>query len=132
MPDEYSYNDFMQMQQQAIDRVREMQKKASPNDKPKPEPMHHVFAAPMENKPKPAVAVLSKPSPQPKKPPQFPPFEPQKKKPEHKPRQNKKQSPLSFLSNMDSDMSLILPLLLLLGKEGADNILLLALLYIIS
>ncbi len=34
--------------------------------------------------------------------------------------------------NMDKDKAIILPLLLLLGKEGGDNILLLALMYIMS
>lgn len=51
------------------------------------------------------------------------------------PKQAKKQiqsSPLSAFLSMDNDMALILPLILLLGKEGADDILLLALLYILS
>lgn len=45
------------------------------------------------------------------------------------PPQPEKQSLLRFL-RLDSDALLILPLILLLGREGADNALLLALLYI--
>ena len=45
------------------------------------------------------------------------------------PSQPEKQSLLRFL-RLDSDALLILPLILLLGREGADNALLLALLYI--
>lgn len=37
-----------------------------------------------------------------------------------------------FLSKLDIDMSLILPLILFLGKEGADELLILALIYIMS
>lgn len=39
---------------------------------------------------------------------------------------------MSFMSNLDSDLSLILPLVLFLGKEGADEMLILALIYIMS
>ena len=45
------------------------------------------------------------------------------------PRQQGPQSLLRFL-RLDSDALLILPLILLLGREGADSALLLALLYI--
>lgn len=37
-----------------------------------------------------------------------------------------------FLKGLDIDMSLILPLILFLGKEGADELLILALIYIMS
>lgn len=38
----------------------------------------------------------------------------------------------NILSKLDIDMSLILPLVLFLGKEGADELLILALIYIMS
>ncbi|MCM1545211.1 MAG: hypothetical protein NC110_07930, partial [Ruminococcus sp.] len=60
MPDEYSYNDFMQMQQQAIDRVREIQKKASPTDSTAPEPLHPIFAEEI-SPPKPLITTIEKP-----------------------------------------------------------------------
>lgn len=41
-------------------------------------------------------------------------------------------SVFSVFSNLDIDMSLILPLVLFLGKEGADELLILALIYIMS
>lgn len=118
--DEYSYNDFAKMQQQAIDRVREMQKKAMPN-KPLQNGENSIFSS-ADEKPKtkstpPEKINIPKESP---------------KKPANPQQKSNSSNPLSFLSSMDSDMSLILPLLLLLGKEGADSILLLALLYIIS
>lgn len=37
-----------------------------------------------------------------------------------------------ILKRLDIDMSLILPLILFLGKEGADELLILALIYIMS
>lgn len=41
--------------------------------------------------------------------------------------------PLSdIFKRLDIDMSLILPLILFLGKEGADELLILALIYIMS
>lgn len=129
MPDEYSYNDFVKMQQQAIDRVRQMQKKATDV-----EPQKAAKSQPTETKqPKQNDTPRQNQNPKPQPPKQE--TKQQFKPPiQHEPTHNmqKKQSPFAFLSNMDSDMSLILPLLLLLGKEGADNILLLALLYIIS
>ncbi|MCM1365304.1 MAG: hypothetical protein NC122_00145 [Faecalibacterium sp.] len=116
--EEYSYNDFAAMQQQAITRVREMQKKAVPNERQKSEPK---VKPQNEPQPKP-IAELPKIQPPPKS-------EPTRKSQSQSAVQ---KNPLAFLSGLDSDMSLILPLMLLLGKEGADSILLLALLYIVS
>lgn len=45
---------------------------------------------------------------------------------------NDEKNPLASLLNLDGDMSMILPLVLLLSKEGADEIMILALLYIMS
>lgn len=62
-------------------------------------------------------------------------FEEKKKAPpEPKEDKSETKSPslLSVFSELDIDMSLILPLVLFLGKEGADELLILALIYIMS
>ena len=41
-------------------------------------------------------------------------------------------NPFANLLNLDKDKAIILPLLLLLGKENSDNVLLLALMYIMA
>ena len=61
-------------------------------------------------------------------PPKMEP-DPPKAKQMPAPRPQSPQSLLHFL-HLDSDVLLILPLVLLLSREGADNALLLALLYI--
>lgn len=56
-----------------------------------------------------------------------------KKTPEKQPAEKPKpQNPLMSLLSLDKDMSVVLPLLLLLGREGADDMLTLALLYIMT
>ena len=55
-----------------------------------------------------------------------PPEEPQVQK------QQPQTRPRTPLFRLDSDVSLLLPLLLLLSREGADDALLLALLYIMA
>ncbi|MGN1195045.1 MAG: hypothetical protein ACI4SB_06140 [Acutalibacteraceae bacterium] len=144
MNEEYAKEDFQKMQQQAIDRVREMQKKAI-NDQPKP-----------QNQQRPSRFF-----PQNERRPDRPPFQGQQKgqnphqeqkitedrrneaesekhvntKEENEQPKNQLFSslnPLSSLLNMDTDMSLILPLVMLLGKDGADDMLILALLYIMT
>lgn len=47
-------------------------------------------------------------------------------------KENSRMPVFDFLSRLDIDMSLILPLILFLGKEGADELLILALIYIMS
>ena len=46
--------------------------------------------------------------------------------------ENMKFPAFDLLKGLDIDMSLILPLILFLGKEGADELLILALIYIMS
>lgn len=118
----------MQMQQQAIDRVREMQKKATVSETEKPKPRFFV-----EDETDDAVFLKTdevKNEPKIKKEPPKRSERPHDEKPNVQKNQ-RKANPLSFLLGNDSDMSIILPLLLLLGKEGADSTFLLALLYII-
>ena len=103
MSDDYSYNDFLKMQQQAIDRVREMQKKAAP-PKDTSAPVSRFFPDERDEK-------SEQPQPRPKAE-QHPPKPPQVTK-VYSAKPQKKQSVFSFLSGMDSDMTLILPLLLL-------------------
>lgn len=112
--DDYSSGNFMQMQEQAIKRAREMQKKSktiestpslnSNTNKP-PKPPIAKACAPKGNQ---KANGFQKSSPQ------------------------NALSSLSEILRLDNDRALILPLLIFLGKEGADDMLLLALLYIMS
>lgn len=111
MPQEYSYNDLVRMQEQAIRRVRDMQERArltmqeQEGDPPEEESRFAEPVSDQDNK-------EEKPRP-----------------PLHK---QGAQNPLGNLLNLDKDKAVILPLLLLLGKESSDNILLLALMYIMA
>lgn len=124
-------NDFVKMQEQAIKRVREMQQKASPSQP--------VFQK--ENPPPPKIEIAKK-SEIPK--PENPSAAAHEKKPDQQENKSeekqynekhtyeKSHNPFSGLLNMDADMSIVLPLIFFLGKEGADDVLILALLYIMS
>lgn len=118
-----SSSDFIKMQEQAIKRVREMHRKsqASAEEKTPPEiKSNKTEDAPEKEKPKekPPIIIPQKPS-EAKTKTDF-----EKKREDH--------NPFSALLNLDADKSLVLPLLLFLGKEGVDDMLLLALLYIMS
>lgn len=145
MNEDYPKEDFQKMQQQAIDRVREMQKKAIADPPPK---------APNPQRP---PRYFSQNERQPERPP-FPgsprphgphgePKNTESRKNEAEDNRHEKSgeekpqprnplfsglNPLSSIFNMDTDMSLILPLVMLLGKDGADDMLILALLYIMT
>lgn len=145
MNEEYPKEDFQKMQQQAIDRVREMQKKAVPEQPPKAQTQQRPsrFFPSGEKQPDRPMAHG-----QPK--PHNPHGEP--KNQENRKASNENEThegtkeerarpknqpfpavnPLSSILNMDTDMSLILPLVMLLGKDGADDMLLLALIYIMT
>ena len=143
MNEEYPKEDFQKMQQQAIDRVREMQKRAVPEQPPRTQPQQRPsrFFPPGERQ-------SDRPMhPNPPKPPHEEARRPDKQKPTgqgetcENPKEEKPQpknslfsglNPLSSILNMDTDMSLILPLVMLLGKDGADDMLLLALIYIMT
>jgi len=124
MPQNYSQEDFSKMQQQAINRVREMQRQSKINS-PKNE------QAAQSDVPK------DEPKEKPKKPPERI-FEPEREESFRSPPPitrvhtgKNKPAAASFLE-MDSDVALILPLLLLLQRDGADEMLILALLYIMA
>ena len=116
MANEYSYNELMQMQDKAIERVRMMQERARKTMEENPiEPLH------MENRQeeqKEAEEVKA---------------EPVSAQPPKAQNQSHGGGILSGLNlNMDKDKAMVLPLLLLLMNEGADSLLLLALMYIMA
>lgn len=126
MTHEYSYNELMQMQEQAIRRVRDMQKRASlaaneTGDIAVSQKEIHVddpdvSASYQFEKEPPANSVLPSAS-------------------SSKSVVDKSMAGLTSLFNKlnaDSDTATLLPLLLLLGREGVDEKLLLALVYIMT
>ena len=129
MPQGYSQEDFAKMQQQAINRVREMQRqsqKKEQQDTAKP-----VFETKdrFEKAQRPQTENINSDPPERI-------FEPEKKDVPPSPPPIKRvrsvgKTAASFLET-DSDVALILPLLLLLQRDGADEMLILALLYIMA
>lgn len=123
MISEYSHEDFAKMQQQAINRVHEMQRQSkinSPKNEQTPQHSEPKFIRPEE----------------PKKPPKRI-FEPKEHEVFCSPPpithvHSGKSKAVSSFFEMDSDVALILPLLLLLQRDGADEMLILALLYIMA
>lgn len=106
MAQDYSYSELMQMQDKAIERVREMQERAR----------RTVEENPIEG--------IDEPPPREEEKPEeiFPP----------KIKSGIPKSGIPLGINMDKDKATVLPLLLLLMKEGADSLLLLALIYIMA
>ena len=115
---EYTYNELMEMQEQAIRRVRDMQERArmtleehnpiheernTENDKP--EETRSIQKEERKREPR--------PTPPPKKP-------------------NTDKGLFGDILKMDKDKALLLPILMLLGKGTADSVLLIALMYIMS
>lgn len=145
----YSPQELERMQKQAIDRVHEMQRQAkmgaaenrrsmSPGAQlhyTQPSPKMQTSANTSHNSPPAKEKVppkehrpphsgqkpLTPPLREPEKPPTPPPIS----------RIPSRKQATPFLS-MDSDTALILPLILLLQKDGADEMLILALLYIMA
>lgn len=124
MPQDFSHEDFSKMQQQAINRVREMQRQSKakePKEKQQSgilqdeEKSERFFEKDVQNRPQPERIF---------KPLSSPP-------PITRVNTGRKKTVSSFLE-MDSDIALILPLLLLLQRDGADEMLILALLYIMA
>lgn len=123
-------NDFISMQEQAIKRVREMQQKSSPPKQSSitESPVKETFekgtkAAPRVSKKESVPEAPSKPAKE---------TDTKKKSEKENPNKENSSGLFSSLLNIDADMSIILPLILFLGKDGADDVLLLALLYIMS
>lgn len=142
---DYSYNDIMKMQNDAIKRVNEMQKRAKTvveeineeksqyKEPPKPQDVKRVkmpddyldelknFASTSSHFEKSETAPISK--------------EYADEKKAHNPLPKQHEQTLNNILNdlnMDSDKALILSLVLLLTEEKADELLVLALLYILS
>lgn len=143
MPDNYSNADFKAMQEQAIRRAREMQQKAqnqgqnhnhnqdeAQKNRPDNQQRRQDNRRPLE-RPNIYQARSQKQDSQKKQPKEQQPKKPNTSENREK-SEGKSNNPLSSLLNLDGDMSLILPLILFLGKEGADDTLILALLYIMS
>ena len=135
MPQSYSKEDFAKMQQQAINRVREMQRQSRMNrqEESKPFPDTPAAAETQQNK-KAEPAQKSRPetNEQPAQKREEPPKKPDTPPPPIKRVYAKSRPNVSPFFEMDSDVALILPLLLLLQRDGADEMLILALLYIMS
>ena len=135
MPQSYSKEDFAKMQQQAINRVREMQRQSRMNrqEESKPFPDAPAAAETQQNK-KAEPAQKSRPetNEQPAQKREEPPKKPDTPPPPIKRVYAKSRPNVSPFFEMDSDVALILPLLLLLQRDGADEMLILALLYIMS
>lgn len=110
---EYSYSDLVKMQDQAIRRVREMQERARMTVRENPIPD-------IENPPP------SEKAPERKEPARTP-SEIKPKPPEKPQREAKRPSHAA-----DGDKAILLPLIMLLNEEGADKLLLIALLYILA
>lgn len=136
----YSPQELERMQKQAIDRVHEMQRQAKMGS---PENRQNTSGTKQQHYTQSVDNSARKTPVQPNAPP---PAESaahetnaaHKKQKEQEPpkpptitRVHKTSQALPFLS-MDSDTALILPLILLLQRDGADEMLILALLYIMS
>ncbi|MDO4743312.1 MAG: hypothetical protein Q4B04_04685 [bacterium] len=120
---EAEQNQLKQMQQQAIERVREMEKRARPNPNASFEipPMPDFVRTPYPRNENSSAEQTPTAPVQPQTPP--------------KPADKKSGFNLLNLLNfknikMDNDITVIIVLLFLLSSEGGDELLLLALLYI--
>lgn len=138
MPSDVSSGDFEKMQEQAIKRVHEMQQKANPQKKQN-ETRQNINGQGAKNI---RIPQIFRTNDQPVHKPQSEQTQ-QKRQNEQdnsRKRENSQKQPdnselhgiFSSLFNMDNDMSMLMPLLLLLGKDGADELLIMALLYIMS
>lgn len=111
----YSREDLAAMQKDAMERVREMQRRAD-------ETLRRSNQSMPQPSPPPPVQKEENPSPPPPKPlPQPPPAI----------SNNSKLSNILSAAGMDSDRLIILGLLLILWNDNADHLLLLALLYLL-
>lgn len=108
---EYSYSDLVKMQDQAIRRVREMQERARLTVRENPIPELETAVTEKDESESGTRTEAEKTVNAPK------PQVPKEKKPPQP---------------HDKDRSILLPLIMLLSREGADNILMIALLYILA
>lgn len=129
MPQEYSYNDLVKMQEQAIRRVRDMQERARITMQEHDEAAQQIdeISEQEETVYEERVSEVSENTDA-----QTKDNDGSRKNQDKAKHISRQQNPLGNLLNLDKDKAVILPLLLLLGKESSDNILLLALMYIMS
>ena len=118
MASEYSYSEIMEMQDKAIERVRQMQERARRTMEEQP-----IGNIPVE---KHGEEAVKEPEVQEVR------AEPVKKIPTGNNSGGTGGFPFGLNLSMDKDKATILPLLLLLMNEGADSLLLLALAYIMA
>lgn len=122
MTQSYSQEDFSKMQQQAINRVKEMQRQAKVKNTNEPEETGDVILSNEKS-----VFETSSSS----KPPERI-FKPMSAPPPITHVHTGRAGTISSFFEMDSDIALLLPLLLLLQRDKADEMLILALLYIMA
>lgn len=120
MSREYTYSELMQMQDKAIERVRQMQERArlTMESDPIEQPVTEEAVKTEEVKEEPPAEEVK--------------AERVSSSPQNQKRQQPGAFPFGLNLNMDKDKATILPLLLLLMNEGADSLLLLALVYIMA
>lgn len=144
MPTDTNSGDFEKMQEQAIKRVQEMKQKANPQ-KPPQDSKQGENNAQSKNPRTPIISRLNEqrrreiPRQQAQQNTQQNTQQSAPQNSQYKQQENNQKSAaaenhkaLSSLFNLDNDMSMLLPLLLLLRKEGADELMIMALLYIMS
>lgn len=112
MATDYTYSELMQMQDKAIERVRQMQERARLTMEQNP-----IEDIPIEKEEEEETAEEVR-------------AEPVKMPPKQKGHSGGILNGLNL--NLDKDKATVLPLLLLLMNEGADSLLLLALVYIMA
>lgn len=113
----YSREDLAAMQKDAMERVREMQRRAD-------ETLRRSNQSMPQPSPPPPVQKEENPSPPPPPPKPLP-------QPPPAISNNSKLSNILSIAGMDSDRLIILGLLLILWNDNADHLLLLALLYLL-
>lgn len=152
---EFTSDDFIRMQEQAIQRVKQMQQRSTSSENRPNNTIKQDQSTPKSSLDEDDVKIYEKLSKSQTNTAKTQPIKTQPSKqepnfntntstdkkqtdtiklalPQTPKTKNQSQGILSAFLSMDNDMALILPLILLLGKEGADDILLLALLYILT
>ena len=138
----YSYSEIQNMQKKAMERVREMQKNSEAVLETARQDLSGKTVEPKKENPpkepqiKPKITNL---------PPNFPDFKdyfnmqsepevtaPEKEKPQTPPQPQYSQGNIMDLISSEPDRALLLGLLLLLKSEGADETLMMALMYIMA
>lgn len=139
----YSYSEIQNMQKKAMERVREMQKKSETVLETARQDLNEKTVEPKRENPRTEPQIKPKIT---NLPPNFPDFKeyfrmqseseappplPEKEKMQSQPQQNFPGNIVDLIS-ADPDRALLLGLLLLLKSEGADETLMMALMYIMA